>query len=104
VKKLIAVFLFTLFISTAQAEAVFLFPRCSWSPSGGECTLINTTGKDITCNIRATAQTRRGSFLYAYDYRVLYTGMWAWVRVYANDPMNDPITYMQADAYCNTLH
>lgn len=103
VKKLIAIFFFTLFISTAQAEAVFLFPRCSWGPSGGECTLVNTSGKDVTCNIRATANTRKGTYLSAFDYRVLYTNMWAWVRIHSNDPMNDPITYMQANAFCNTM-
>jgi len=103
-KKLIAALMFVACINTAWSAPVFLFPTCNWSPAGGECTLINTSGQDVTCNIHANAQTRRGSYITAYDYRVLYQGMFAWVRVYANDPQQDPIVYMSANAFCNTLY
>lgn len=103
-KKIIALLFVSLFISSVQAETVFVFPRCSYSASNGECTIHNNSGKDITCTIRATARTRKGSFLNTYDYRVLYQGMFAWVRVYANNPTVDPIISLQAHANCNTLN
>lgn len=102
-KKIILGAAFLLMTGMVQAEPVFLWPSCTYGPTSGECTLWNTSGKDISCNIRATAQTKNGSYINAYDYRVLYQGMFAWVRVYANDS-NDPIVHLSANAFCNTLY
>jgi hypothetical protein len=104
-KKFIATLMFMACINGASAAGpVFLYPTCSYGPAGGECTLFNSSGKDISCNIHARAQTQRGSYITAYDYRILYQGQFAWVRVYANNPQMDPIVYINATAFCNELY
>ena len=99
-KSLFAALLLTASLS-ASASPVFLHPTCN--AFSGECTLYNNSGKDVSCNIHVRGQTRKGVMVTAYDYRVLYQGMFAWVRVFPNNPQ-DPIAYLNADAFCNTLN
>jgi hypothetical protein len=88
---------------SAYAAPVFLYPNCNYGPSYGECTLNNTSQETVSCNIQARGQTRKGAILSAYQYTVLYPNMLSWTRVSANDPVNDPIVYLNATAFCNTL-
>ena len=84
-----------------RAEPVFLYPSCS--TFNGECTIYNTSGKDINCNIQLNGWTRNGRMLSAFEYKMLYSGMSAWVRIYNYD-INDPITSLSANANCHTAH
>lgn len=97
-KSILATILLTASLS-ATAAPVFLFPTCN--TFSGECTLYNSSGKDITCNIQVSGMTKNGRMLSAFEYKMLYSGMFAWVRVNHYD-MNDPITSLQANAFCNT--
>jgi hypothetical protein len=104
-KKLLAGLVLALTLSfSASAEPVFLYPFCNYGPASGECTLNNTSGKNVTCNIQAQGQTRNGSMLSGFQYVMLYPGMFAWVRVNAYNPVNDPIVYLSATAFCNTTN
>ncbi len=86
---------------SVKAAPVFIFPNCS--TFNGECTLQNSSGKDINCNIYVTGMTKNGRMLSAYEYRMLYSGMFAWIRVNHYD-YNDPITSLSATANCNTIN
>jgi len=90
------------FSFNAYSAPVFLYPTCS--AFSGECTLNNTSGKDISCSIQINGQTKKGSYISTSEYRVLYQYMSAWIRVNSFDPINDPIVYLQAYANCNTLN
>lgn len=104
-KKLLVGVFFTLSLSlTAKASPVILYPYCYSNPSMGECSLSNTTGRPISCNFQVRGQTRNGSMPYAYQYVILYPGMYAWGRVFSNNPAIDPIIYTSATAFCNTLN
>lgn len=98
-KKILAAALFTLSFG-ASAMPVFLYPTCS--TFNNECTLYNSSGKDVTCNINVRGTTKSGLPVSAFEYRMLYTGMFAWIRV--NTPYNDPLNYLQATANCNTTN
>lgn len=102
-KKIMLAFFLTLSFKVT-AEPVFIYPTCYASPYNSECTINNNSGKDISCSIQITGQTKKGGYVSAYEYRVLYQYMSAWIRVNSNDPMNDPIVYLQAYANCNTLN
>ncbi len=82
----------------ASAGPVFLYPTCN--TFSGECTLYNSSGKDVNCTIQVRGMTRSGYPLNAYENRMLYNGMSAWIRVY-NPNMQDQITQLQATAYCH---
>lgn len=98
-KKLIAALFLTVSVS-AMARPVFLMPTCStWN---GECQLTNNTQEDISCNIRVNARTKSGKLLNQSEYKTLYSGMYAWVRVMNNNNM-DPITSINGNASCHTL-
>lgn len=98
-KKLIAIFCLTISVS-AMAKPVFLMPHCStWS---GECQLTNSSEYDIKCNIRVNARTKSGRTLNNFEYKTLYKGMFAWVRV-INYDYRDPIMSINGNASCNTL-
>ena len=91
-----------MFSFNSYSAPVFLYPTCS--AYSGECTLNNTSGKDISCSIQITGQTKKGGYISTSEYRVLYQYMSAWIRVNTFDPINDPIVYLQAYANCNTLN
>lgn len=98
-KKLITIFFLTVSIS-AIARPVFLQPSCSsWN---GECQVVNTSGEDISCTIYVNARTKMGRSLNATEYKILYTGMYAWVRVF-NSNANDQVSYITGTASCSTL-
>jgi predicted lipase len=99
--KKFAAFCFLILSFNLFAESVFLFPNCN--TYNGECTLVNTSGKDVNCTIQVRGQTKSGRHVSAFEYKTLYQGMFAWVRVNAYD-INDPITYLQANASCNTIY
>lgn len=99
-KKLIAALFFTISVS-ATAKSVFLMPTCStWN---GECQITNSSGEDISCNIRVNARTKAGKSLNNSEYKTLYKGMYGWVRV-INNNNRDPITSINGNASCNTLN
>ena len=100
-KKLMTI-AFALISFSAFSQPVFLYPNCSYFGNTGECTVWNTSGKDISCNIQVNGYTKKGNSVSSYDYRVLYMGMQAWLKVssYGED---NPITSLQASAFCNTL-
>lgn len=100
-KKLLLALL--LVSTSAFAEPVFLFPTCNYYPEYGECRLWNTSGKEVTCNFNMTSSTRMGSSINGYQYVVLYQGMIAYQYARANNPRLDPIVYLNANAFCNTL-
>ena len=102
-KTLLASLLLTLSLS-ASAEAVFLFPNCNYSPTQGQCTVINTSGKQVTCNVQTTGQTKRGAYLSNFNYLYLSPGMMGWTYLYNNNPVNDEITSINATAFCNTVN
>jgi hypothetical protein len=89
---------------SVSAAPVFLYPNCHNNPAFGECTLVNTTGKIVTCSIQAHGQTLRGARINGFEYVTLYQGMYAWIRVFAYNPNVDPLVYVRADAFCNTLN
>lgn len=103
VKKILAGLILTASF-TVSAEPVFLYPFCSNWSNYGECTLNNTTGKQITCNIQVNGQTRKGQMLNSFQYSILFPYQTVWVRVTPNDPQNDPISYLSANAFCNTMN
>lgn len=82
---------------------ITLFPRCTWTGATGECVLQNYTWEDVACNFQVNASTRMGYRYSNTQYRALYRGMSAWIRVYANNPQVDPIVNMYAVAYCRTM-
>jgi hypothetical protein len=86
-----------------DVRPVFLYPRCYWNGATGECTLQNYSPEDVVCHFEVRASTSRGFQYSNYQYRVLYRGMSAYTRVYANNPHYDPISFMTASAQCNTL-
>ncbi len=86
---------------SATAAPVFLYPTCN--TFNGECTLYNSSGKDINCNIQVRGMTKKGRPLYSFEYKMLYSGMFAWIRV-NNYDLNDPITSLQATANCNSIN
>lgn len=97
-------FLFITLVLTSLktvAAPVFLFPNCS--PFNNECTLYNTSGYDVNCSIRVEGFTKSGRYLSAFEFKYLYQGMFAWVRVYNSD-FNDPTVSLRADASCNTMN
>ncbi|MBC7427803.1 MAG: hypothetical protein H7336_04265 [Bacteriovorax sp.] len=85
----------------ASAASVFIFPTCN--AFQGECTIYNSSGKDINCNIQLSGMTQKGRPVNAFEYRMLYQGMIAWIRVFNTDA-NDPITSLQGTANCNTIN
>ncbi|MBY0414954.1 MAG: hypothetical protein K2Q18_12360 [Bdellovibrionales bacterium] len=101
-KKFLSALLLAVSFS-AMAEPVYLYPSCRYGiGNNGECTLTNTSGKDISCNVNVTGFTRSGKYVTAYEYgRYLYSGMMTWINVY-NPYLNDPITSLNANANCNT--
>lgn len=99
-KKLIAALLLTMSVS-AMAKPVFLMPTCS--SFNGECQLMNSSGEDISCLIRVNARTKSGKTLNNSEYKTLYAGMFAWVRV-MNLDSRDPIRTINGSASCNTLN
>lgn len=104
-KKILAGVLLALSFSfNVSAEAVFLYPFCSNWSTYGECTLNNTSGKQITCNIQVTGMTRKGQMLSNFQYAILYPYQTTWVRVSPYDTQNDQISYLTANAFCNTLN
>ena len=104
-KKSLVIFGLSLVFSlSAYAAPVFIYPICYNGPAVGECHLVNNTGKVIACNIQARGQTVHGIMINAFEYATLYQGMFASVTVYANNPMLDPLVYVRADAFCNTLN
>ncbi|MBC7538613.1 MAG: hypothetical protein H7281_07320 [Bacteriovorax sp.] len=103
-KYLAALFLSLVLSFSASARPVFLFPNCYNGPAVGECSLVNNTGDVVTCNIEARGQTRRGAMMTAFEYATLYQGMYAWVRMYATNPNVDPLVYVTANAFCNTVN
>lgn len=103
-KKSLAAILFGLALSfSASAEPVFLYPFCTNWGSYGECTLNNTSGKQVTCNITVTGSTKSGQYLNQFQYTILSPYQMTWVRVYPRDTQNDSISYFSANAFCNTL-
>ena len=101
-KKLLALMFLTISFSSF-AEPVFVFPNCNYYGNNGECTVWNTSGKDISCNIQVNGYTKNGNSINSYDYRVLYQGMQAWIRV-SSYGADNPITSLRASAFCNTLN
>lgn len=99
-KKILATILLTTSLS-ATAAPVFLYPTCN--TYNGECTLYNSSGKDISCSIQIQGWTKNGRMLSAFEYRMLYSGMFAWIKINHYD-INDPITSLQANANCNTTN
>ena len=89
---------------SASAQSVFLVPNCFTNPAVGECSVVNTTNRIVTCRLQAHGQTMHGAYLNAFEYVTLYQGMYAWVRVYANNPSIDPLVVVRADAFCNALN
>ena len=87
----------------ASAEYVFLFPSCRFNQAYGECRLWNTSGKEVACNFNTRGQTMSGSTIYLPQYVFLYQGMFASASVRANNPALDPITFLTANANCNTF-
>ncbi|MBC7712362.1 MAG: hypothetical protein H7177_03430 [Rhizobacter sp.] len=85
----------------ASAAPVFIFPTCN--AFQGECTIYNSSGKDINCNIQLRGMTQKGRPVSSFEYRMLYQGMFAWVRVF-NADISDPITSLQGTANCNTIN
>lgn len=100
-KKLLALLFLTTSFS-AFAEPVYLFPTCNYYGTTGECTVWNMSGKNVNCNIQVSGYTQKGSMINSYDYRSLYNGMQAWIRVNTYD-INDPIVSLRANAFCNTF-
>jgi hypothetical protein len=86
-----------------DVRPVFLYPRCYWNYSSGECVLQNYSGEDVVCHFNVKARSSRGHQFSNYQYRVLYRGMGAYTRVYANNPQVDPLVHMSATAQCSTL-
>jgi len=104
-KKLIAGLILTLGVSfSVSAEPVFLYPYCSNWGNQGECTLNNTSGKQITCNVHVSGNTRKGEMISQFQYTVLFPYQTTWIRVYPRDTQNDSISYLSATAFCNTLN
>ena len=89
---------------SVSAQPVFIIPNCYTGPAVGECTVVNTTGKVVTCSLQAHGQTMHGGMLNAFQYVTLYQGMYAWVRVYASNPNQDPLVSVRADAFCNAIN
>lgn len=104
-KKCFAALVLSLgFSLSVSAYPVFLFPSCFNGPSMGECHLINTSREIVNCSIQAQGQTMRGGLVTAFENVTLYQGMYAWIRVYAYNPGFDPLVFMRADAFCNTIN
>lgn len=104
-KKFFAGILLTMSVSfSVSAEPVFLYPFCSNWGTSGECTLNNTSGKTVSCNIHVNGYTRKGQSLNQFQYSILYPYQMTWIRVYPRDPQNDQISYLSANAFCNTLN
>ena len=97
-------FLATVLLATSfsvTAAPVFLYPNCN--VYSGECTLHNTSGKDVNCNIQIRGMTKSGRPVTAFEYRMLYNGMFAWIRVNSFD-FNDPITSLNGNAFCDSIN
>jgi hypothetical protein len=82
---------------------VFLHPRCYWNNSNGECVLQNYSAEDVVCHFHVKARSSKGYQYNNYQYRILYRGMAAYTRVYANNPQVDPLFHMSATAQCVSL-
>jgi hypothetical protein len=87
----------------AVAAPVYLYPSCSYTATSAQCTLMNTSGKDINCNIQVTARTQKFRMINGYTTKFMYSGMMEWVNIYNYD-YNDPITNVQGSANCSTMN
>ncbi|MDO9183986.1 MAG: hypothetical protein Q7U04_16345 [Bacteriovorax sp.] len=87
----------------ASAAPVFVYPTCNYGSYSGECTIYNTSGHTITCNLQMRAQVKSGASINTSEFMTLYQGMFGSSRVYVNNPSVDPLVYLTANAYCNTV-
>lgn len=91
-------------ISCGKKENTFpLVASCRWAPHYGECRLLNSTNKKISCDYNSVATTVSG-FQIKYSQKVfLYEGMSAWNWARAINPWVDPIVTMYGVAKCSDV-
>lgn len=103
-KKILGAMLLTLTLSfSVWAGPVFLYPTCSNWGHYGECTLNNTSDQSVSCSINVSGSTRKGQMISQYQYAILSPFQMTWVRVSPRDSQNDSLSYLTANAFCNTL-
>jgi len=98
-KKFIAALSF-LMLSTS-AFAFQMQANCQFNRSVGQCSVYNSWGVPVYCTLRAQGQVASGAYGYAYENVTVYPGSYAYVYVYANNPVIDPLVFVTGNATCS---
>lgn len=97
-KKLI----FTIGLLVAGVSSAFeLTANCHFDQSYGECSVINNTQTPIRCRLQIQGRTSMGYSYTGFEMAYLYPGQYAYAYVYANNPMIDPLVFVNGSAQCN---
>ncbi len=83
-----------------SASAFQMQANCQFNRSVGQCSVYNNWGVPVFCTLRAQGQVASGAYGYAYEQATIYPGSYAYVYVYANNPMIDPLVFVTGNASC----
>lgn len=96
-KKIIAL---SLMCFSFASQAFFMNTQCYFDRARGECTAFNHTPRTITCQLTIQGRTASGAFFNGFEFVTLYPGQYAWAYVYAQNPMYDPLVFVNGTAQC----
>ena len=83
-----------------SAQAFGLSVQCSFNQAQGSCFVFNTLNRPVQCRIQARGQTVMGFWAKVYENVIIYPGQYGYAYVYAKNPYNDPLVYVDGSANC----